>query len=548
MAIYTYYKSTDFPAQKVAPGKLHKEIAESSITVDLNGITTQDSEDEVYLDFDGTLSPGDISILDSIVAAHDGDEDPAQSSEIISFLDVNTIVTDPVTSLFGPFFIMQLMLNRKALYNDNENPLYEAGYTPLLGEVGSVPYLLSMHEKTGWHRIELMQARYVKPRALLIYYGYPNSFNYSDNSWNNELVAQDMAKYSLIVLGGSIVRHESGSHTGSNGASTLEDTGKSWETNGLVGLTVTNSTDGSSGTITANTATTVTATLTGGTDNDWDTDDVYDIRHPDYTNASTIISRVKALNPNTKIFGYVKTPLEYTPWTARVNEWDAEEVHGIFMDESGYDYGTTSTNSRTAFNSKVDFVHGKTNSNLCFVNSWNMDHVLGTVNDASYPNTTWNPSLVESNLTWDDYYLLESFTVNTSAYSANNGYESKTNWAYRGAKAIAHRYTYGINLVGSGIISNGNANGSDLFNFGFISALMLALEAFGTSDEYYGASSAEVDWWSRPDVSDMGLAYEVTPVIQVDAGDSDVYHRYVEFGKLSLDFSTGAQSSSITKY
>jgi hypothetical protein len=177
-----------------------------------------------------------------------------------------------------------------------------------------------------------------------------------------------------------------------------------------------------------------------------------------------------------------------------------------------------------------------------------MDHVLGTVNDASYPNTTWNPSLVESNLTWDDYYLLESFAVNTSAYSANSGHESKANWVYRGAKAIAHRYTYGINLVGSGIISNGNANGSDLFNFGFISALMFALEAFGTSDAYYGASSAEVDWWSRPDVSDMGLVYEVTPVIQVDAGDSDVYHRYVEFGKLSLDFSTGAQSSSITKY
>ena len=35
-----------------------------------------------------------------------------------------------------------------------------------------------------------------------------------------------------------------------------------------------------------------------------------------------------------------------------------------------------------------------------------MDHVIGTVNDTSYPNTTWNSGVVESKLNENDWYLL----------------------------------------------------------------------------------------------------------------------------------------------
>jgi len=69
----------------------------------------------------------------------------------------------------------------------------------------------------------------------------------------------------------------SGSHDGDNNVSILTDSGESWAVNQLVNRTISNTTDGSSGTITANTATTVTATLSGGTDNDWDTNDNYTI-------------------------------------------------------------------------------------------------------------------------------------------------------------------------------------------------------------------------------------------------------------------------------
>ena len=67
-----------------------------------------------------------------------------------------------------------------------------------------------------------------------------------------------------------------GDHTGSDDAAALTDSSKSWDTSELVGHVVYNKTDANSyGTISANTATTVTATLANGTDDDWDTDDEY---------------------------------------------------------------------------------------------------------------------------------------------------------------------------------------------------------------------------------------------------------------------------------
>jgi len=68
-----------------------------------------------------------------------------------------------------------------------------------------------------------------------------------------------------------------GSHDGANNAAVLTDTTRitPWDVNQLVGMTITNQTDGSTSTITSNTATTVTGVLSGGTDNDWDIGDDY---------------------------------------------------------------------------------------------------------------------------------------------------------------------------------------------------------------------------------------------------------------------------------
>ena len=73
---------------------------------------------------------------------------------------------------------------------------------------------------------------------------------------------------------------EAGTHTGASGASILTDSTLSLTTDELVGYTIKNVTDGSQGIITANTATTITADLYGGTDNDWDSGDIHNIARP----------------------------------------------------------------------------------------------------------------------------------------------------------------------------------------------------------------------------------------------------------------------------
>jgi len=81
-----------------------------------------------------------------------------------------------------------------------------------------------------------------------------------------------------LLIGNLATADLSGTHTGSNNASVLTDSGQSWTVNEFVGLRVFNTTDGSYGEITANTATTITAALGGGTGDDWDTSDAYEIR------------------------------------------------------------------------------------------------------------------------------------------------------------------------------------------------------------------------------------------------------------------------------
>lgn len=68
-----------------------------------------------------------------------------------------------------------------------------------------------------------------------------------------------------------------GVHDGGANQSLFTDSGESFPVDAFIGLTIFNVTDGSSGTITDNDGTTVTATLSGGTDDDWDNSDVAEI-------------------------------------------------------------------------------------------------------------------------------------------------------------------------------------------------------------------------------------------------------------------------------
>jgi hypothetical protein len=313
----------------------------------------------------------------------------------------------------------------------------------------------------------------MKPANLLIYYGWPNSFNSATNAWTNEKVAQEMAMYDLIVLGAG-----------------LQDPG-----------------------------------------------------HGDYANTQIIIPRIKALNPASLVYGYVTILETIGNFQTKAGQWNTLGVHGIFMDEAGYDYGS----NRDNFNTRVDYVHGQTTAKKCFVNAWNMDHIIGTVDDPSFPNATYNSLAHASTLNNGDWYLLESFSVNTTSYTGNNGYTSKSDWSSRGDKAVQRRATYGIKLAAVGIIDNNEASAMALFNFSYRSALAYELDAHGTSDTNYGASSAAVTWWNRPQPRGIPQSGGI-PSVLVDAGNSNIYMRYANFSKIIINHMTAAQTSSIVQW
>lgn len=268
-----------------------------------------------------------------------------------------------------------------------------------------------------------------------------------------------------------------------------------------------------------------------------------DPTHGDYANTVSIVNRVKALKPTVQIFGYVQTPLPLGTFQSQADDWVTLGVSGVFMDEAGYDYGTT----RADFNARVDYIHDA--GLVVMANAWNQDHIAGAVEDPTYPNATYNPSSVPSSLNFNDWYLLESAPINTQAYVGTGGYQSRFDWAVRAIKAVGHRATFGFNTAACGIIDDANLNGQDLFDFGFVAALMFSFEAWGVSDESYGAATGKGKWWDRPDVHGMGLWSWLNPSVQSDlvVGQEDVYHRYAQFGRLSLDFSSGAQESTIVK-
>lgn len=71
-----------------------------------------------------------------------------------------------------------------------------------------------------------------------------------------------------------------GTHQGGDDSATLIPTAPRWIADALIGATVYNITDGSSAVITDNTEGVVTAVLGGGTDDNWDDNDVFVIRFP----------------------------------------------------------------------------------------------------------------------------------------------------------------------------------------------------------------------------------------------------------------------------
>ena len=92
-----------------------------------------------------------------------------------------------------------------------------------------------------------------------------------------------------------------GTHDGAENAATLQDLNAGWTIDALIGDTVTNTTKSESCIITDNTATTITCTLSGG--GDWDYEDAYNVSAAGEGHTGVVIDGKVTIGGKTTIGG-----------------------------------------------------------------------------------------------------------------------------------------------------------------------------------------------------------------------------------------------------
>jgi hypothetical protein len=159
----------------------------------------------------------------------------------------------------------------------------------------------------------------------------------------------------------------SGTHTGPSNSANLVDSAAPFNANQEVNYWVFNVTDGSKCKITANTSTTLTCTLTGGTDNDWDIGDNYTVED-DCCQAIALNSEYFADNPTSGSAGISCGTLGAIPTTCTVGHgyWATDQSCSNLMGMvganpstpiSGTLYKCTATNTWTAYYTPYSYPH-----------------------------------------------------------------------------------------------------------------------------------------------------------------------------------------------
>ena len=151
---------------------------------------------------------------------------------------------------------------------------------------GTFFYELEVTDEDG--NVELIGLDVISAIKIGISKSVERSTNF--RPFSDSLIARDTAqiktiKYSVegdtTVVKTAIARPVlfSGAHSGSSGSATLTDSGRDFSALGIRVNTdiIKNTTDSSEGVITNISTDTITVTLAGGTDNDWDTSDAYQI-------------------------------------------------------------------------------------------------------------------------------------------------------------------------------------------------------------------------------------------------------------------------------
>ena len=193
---------------------------------------------------------------------------------------------------------------------------------------------------------------------------------------------------------------------------------------------------------------------------------------------------------------------------SKIDKWIAMGVHGIFLDEFGYDYKVT----RERQNNMVDYCH---NHNLfVFANSWSTEYCFSNDNMTLdwLPGFLPNPNGLASHLGPEDYYVYEHMFYDAEL-------DNSDNLVVKCAKPdritdIINYYTepkingksyyevYGTKLFTlNGIPSTfTDDQKTQMMSVCVLAAAMFNLDAIAFGDEHWG-SSGHYDDWDMPNTN-----------------------------------------------
>ena len=199
--------------------------------------------------------------------------------------------------------------------------------------------------------------------------------------------------------------------------------------------------------------------------------------------------RQLALTPRRpSIFGYVDLGRTQLLAAAQINDridrWAAMGVHGVFLDEAGYDFGVTREGQNQAL-----LAARARGLRVCF-NAYRPEDVFGgdrvPLNAAGGGNPQGLTPLVSSR----DAILLESFAV------AGGTIEPDASSARRVEIALDGRRRFGTSVFA--VATGGDDTG--LAKHAWSVASMFGLDAYGWSSPDYGAAASRLRWVAPPEI------------------------------------------------
>lgn len=209
-----------------------------------------------------------------------------------------------------------------------------------------------------------------------------------------------------------------------------------------------------------------------------------------HDSTAAIINKMHGLNANEKVFGYINIGVSIgnesiASLETQMDQWKATGADNIFFDLAGYDYQVP----RSRLNTLLDYAH-----NLgmgVMVNAWTPADVMGSAVDATY-----NPSGTATHMNSTDFYLLESWIVNTNAYSSHNGYATMSDIKTRADSAVSYRSTLGVKVTTINAVDYSTYNDEQVakyFQMVQAASEIYSLDGYGLAAYNYSSSAPNLN-------------------------------------------------------